>query len=75
MNSCMPRVDLIHDSELFFESNLLGINGTNDPKCFGKEPWRLEGLEMKNGGEKSRTPVCKALGATPPIAPQENIFP
>ena len=40
----MPRVDLIHIFELFFESNLLGIEGTNDPKCLGKEPWKYRGF-------------------------------
>ncbi|WMV32531.1 hypothetical protein MTR67_025916 [Solanum verrucosum] len=32
-----PSVDLIHVSGLFFELKLLGIEGTNDPKCLGKE--------------------------------------
>lgn len=37
----MPSVDLIYFFELLFGSNLLGIEGTNDPKCLGKEPWKF----------------------------------
>ena len=37
----MPRVGLLRVSELFFESNLLGIEGTNDPECLRKEPWKF----------------------------------
>ena len=45
---------MIHVSACDFGLNLLGIKGTNDPKCLEKEP--LKGLEMKNEGEKSRKP-------------------
>ena len=37
----MPSVNLIRVSGLFFELNLLVIEVTSDPKCLGKEPWKL----------------------------------
>ena len=46
----MSGVDLIHVSRLFFESNLLGIEGTNDSKFLEKNH---RSLEMKNKGEKT----------------------
>ncbi|WMV45931.1 hypothetical protein MTR67_039316, partial [Solanum verrucosum] len=33
--------DLIHVSELFFELDWLYIEGTTDPRCLGKELWKL----------------------------------
>ena len=39
----------------------------------GKNHGSLEGLEMKNGGEKSRTPVYRGWDAAPPIAPKDNL--
>ena len=38
----------------FFELDWLCIEGTIDPKCLGKELWKLGGLERKNGREKSK---------------------
>ena len=55
----MPSVDLIHVFELFFELNLLDIEGINDQKCLGKETWKIIWLRDKNGGEKSR---CLSVG-------------
>uniref|UniRef100_M0ZZT3 Uncharacterized protein n=1 Tax=Solanum tuberosum TaxID=4113 RepID=M0ZZT3_SOLTU len=40
------------------ELNLLGIEGTNDPKCLGKEPWKLGGFR----DEKWRRKIVKNLG-------------
>ena len=51
----MPSVDLTCFSGLFFGSNLLGIEVSNDPKCLGKEPWKFRRLRdnklrRKNSG-------------------------
>ena len=40
----MPSVDLIRVFEFIFESNLLCLEGTNDPKCLGKELWKFRGF-------------------------------
>ena len=40
----MPSVDLIRVTGFFFELNLLGIEGTNEPKCLGertREDWKV----------------------------------
>ena len=46
-------VDMICVSRLFFESNLLDIYGTNDPKCLGWYLWNV--LEIKNEEEGRKT--------------------
>ena len=53
----MPRVGLLRVSELFFELNLLGIEGTNDPKYLGKEPWKFRGFRDENRRRKVEN-VC-----------------
>lgn len=50
----MPRVDLICDSGLFYESNVLGIMGISDPMYFGERT--MEVLEMKT--DKKRQNAC-----------------
>ena len=44
----MPSIDLICVSGLFFELNLLGIEGINDSKCMGKEPLRFRRFRVEN---------------------------
>ena len=40
----MLSVFLIRACRLFFELNLLVIEGANDHKCLGKEPWKSRGF-------------------------------
>ena len=77
-NSCwlscwIPSVYLIHVFRLFFELDLLGIQGNNDPKYLRKAPWSLEGLEMKNGGRKSRILVYRGWGTAPRQPERPNL--
>ena len=63
--------ELIHFSELFFKLDWLYIEGTIDPKCLGKELWKLGGLERKNGREKSKVVGQEGWGAAPARPPQK----
>uniref|UniRef100_M1DP00 Uncharacterized protein n=1 Tax=Solanum tuberosum TaxID=4113 RepID=M1DP00_SOLTU len=54
----MPSVDLFRVSGLILEFNLLGIEGTNDPKYLGKELWNIRGFR----DEKRRRKIVKNLG-------------
>ena len=59
----MPSVDLNRVSELFVRLNILGIEGTNDPKCLAKNHGCLEVLENIYLEEKSqKMSVCSAFG-------------
>ena len=71
----MPSVDLVHVSGLFFESNLLGIEGNNDPKYFGKEPWKFRGFKMRIKEEKLKRLFVGPWGTATTIAPHDNLCP
>ena len=53
----VPLVVLIHFSKLFYESKLLGIEDTSDPKCLGEDPWKFGRFRVENQRRKVGTPV------------------
>ena len=61
----MPLVHLIRVSMLFCESNLLDIEGINDPKCLGKKLGKFRGFRDETGDEKWRCPSVSHWGAAP----------
>ena len=48
----MPLVYFIRVSQLFLESNLLGMKVISDPKIFGKYPWKIRRFRDEKGRRK-----------------------
>ena len=71
----MPSVDLIRVYGYFFELNILCIEGTNNPKCCGKEGRKFRGFRYEKRRRKVENTLVQGWGNTPPIAPKDNICP
>ena len=69
----MPSVDLIRVSRLLFELNLLGIEGTNDPKCLAKELWKFRVFRDEKRRRKVEFFWGKGWGVTPASPPQKRL--
>ena len=54
--------ELIHVSELFFELDWLYIEGKIDPKCLGKELWKLGRFREEERKRKVESRWAKGLG-------------
>ena len=70
----VPLVVLIHFSKLFYESKLLGIEDTSDPKCLEEDPWIFGRFRVENIEEKSENPSDRPWGAASTRAPQDKLY-
>ena len=69
----MPIVYLIRVFGLFFESNILGIEGIGVFKCLGKYPWMFRRFRDVKNRRKVEMQVRRPWGAVPSIAPQDSL--